>query len=374
MADKKLEKQLTAAIERLQQRKIPDDFIRDQKDFLRWRAYLPSMQYNAKVYHRLLELTLDLWHTGQRANRLQMLQCLVDYRKRDSAPKRMEYYSRVPDVFSQDLLPETNVMMVGFATELISAPALPLPVRQWELARMLGNRLLRRVALDEAQMQELILLSAHNERALNRVLRYPAAHETISRWALQQMNNVEYCYRRAELLGRVLDLDPDYTMDAAVLSADFEEMNRRDVRRISEMMDEHRSTALLREEWPDLFNEADFNVYPFVSKRKFEQNPIPGFEKRPGFKMESRDHRTLGVQVPDLEKAGEKFYGQLETYKAGVMLWAVYYSHLDPKTKRRLLKKHFVPEKTYTLMHLGDRMKDAEILKWLRTRLERKQG
>ena len=93
--------QLRLALERVLNRKVPDNFISSYGDFVKWRELLPHMRYNQRVMHALAEMTADLWSSPKKKNRFQLLRCMSRYSKNSM---KTAYYGFIPRP-EMDLLP-----------------------------------------------------------------------------------------------------------------------------------------------------------------------------------------------------------------------------------------------------------------------------
>src|SRR5690606_9307213 len=109
---------------------------------------------------------------------------------------------------------------------------------QIEEIRSSCNYLLKGIILGEREEKWLCENVEKSEMILNRVLRYPAASETISRWAEENYNNNTYRQRRAELVSWRIDENPAFEVSKQTLLEDFEYFNQLDLASIEQYDDE----------------------------------------------------------------------------------------------------------------------------------------
>jgi hypothetical protein len=371
---------LRIALEAALNRKVPDNFIGNYRDFVKWRDLLPHMRYNPKVMHALAQIAVDVWHGTERVNRYELLRCMVRYRTR-TRTLPVAYYGP-KEVPTLDLLPETDALLFGLCLQIMTSRHLPVSNAQAADMKRYANVLMMRVRLNDDRVDEMVMALPEEPALINRLLRYAEPSAAISHWARQEMQHTEWAYRRGEVVAWVLNENPKYVVSDALLRADFEEMNRRD----SEIAARHLQTAQqqvrLQHDFPDLFSEPE-EVLGFLysedEKRMRKQdealrrlNEI--FPIRPGMKMPMTYSQTLKIYLPDTAAGKRVFEDNLDKIRSNCMLRAVRHCHLPAKTKLALFKKHYHPANDFQAVTIAKSLGHAGMLRWLLENGEREKG
>lgn len=361
--------ELSLALEKALHRKIPDDFIGSYRDFVKWREYLPHMQYNPRVMHAMAIVATDVWDSTARINRFELLRCMVRYRKRTRA---VGYYSGL-EPLQHDLLPETETLLFDFCLRILGSRHLPVSEIQQEAIKKYANVLLMRVQLDKDRVGELIDNLYDTPQLVNRLLRYPKVNLHISRWAMREMENPEWAYRRGEMAGMVLDLDPDFVVSTAILKADFDEMNRRDSEKTALLLRQQQDYQRNHQDFPELFDnprlpalEHDWDEpEPTVEEEWKPRLNLDLFPNRPCMRMPITFSGTLNMHVPDIASGKAMFAESLPRIQSCTMLRAVQYSHLSKSKKLTLFKRHYHPDNSLMAFGIAKKLNHAGMLRWL---------
>jgi hypothetical protein len=198
----------------------PDNFVTSYSDFLLHRESLPFYQFNPHVLESLLDITLEKWHGTERISRMSLLETIKRY---------------ATDISYRNYYNESNLLLA--ATELRIRKKLFvlfrytfeettfLSKRQLPQAQKLANSLLLNIAFGEKEEEWLCANYKKSDIILNRLLRYPAKSKIISAWAEKNFHTDALRNRRAELLGWLLDQNPDYQLDDVILWDDYQYFN-----------------------------------------------------------------------------------------------------------------------------------------------------
>ena len=341
----------------------PDNLIGGYKDFLQHRDYLHCYQYNSAVLESLLELTLALWHSDKRINRLSLLTVMRRYafryekNTRNSPP--MSQADKKNSAIAQKIF---QLFVCAFQSPN------PLPEGQREYTKRICNTMLKEQTLDYAALTWLCDHAAESELILNRLLRYPEKSERISKWAEENFNAPLIRLRRPEITGWVLDRNPEFELSNQTLIDDFEWANEKDVQTIKNHEDEIGAAALLNEELDGII-PSKFDMDPWLGDISGEPDFIISRPREPH--LVSRHYPVPVVMVEDyhrldLEKLRDKFYGRIDSNLKVTMLWSIAYSRLDKVQKTELMKKYYSEETYYTFFKICSRYGMKELLIWLK--------
>ena len=349
---------LRIALETALKRRVPDDLIVSYRDFVKWRDVLPHMRYNAKVMHALATLATELWNSPARANRFELLRCMVRYRTR-TLPVAYYGASEEPKL---DLLPETDALLFGFCMQILTSHHLPVSSAQVNDVKRYANVLMMRVRLNNDCVDEMVMSLSDSPALANRLLRYSELNAGISHWARQELQNPEWAYRRGEMVAWVLNENPDYVVPDAILRTDFEEMNRRDGEIANRLLQSAQQQIRLKNDFPDLFDD-------FEGQKPGMQDPSGSvkeiFPIRPGMKMPMTYSQTLKIYLPDVAAGKREFERNLHKIRSNCMLRAIRYCHLPAKTKLALFKQHYEPENDFQAVKIAKALGHAGMLRWL---------
>ena len=183
-----------------------DDLIVNYHDFLNYRDVLRYFQYNHRVFESLLTLTVDMWKSELKVNRASLLH--VTNRYWAKAPGKLlsaEMQENVFWLFAQVVIHEN----MNYSRETIAG------------LKFSANNMLTGIVLTDEQQRYLVEHVAASFHVLNRILRYPYRSAIFSQWVQQHFLDDAYRFRRAELISWLLDVDPDFKPDMAILTDDF---------------------------------------------------------------------------------------------------------------------------------------------------------
>lgn len=328
-----------------------DDLITDYKDFLRVRDFLHYYQFNPKVFGSLTKLCNALWHSEKRINRLSLVNSLKSYGKRTEPINGLplDVRQQLFELFRKSF-EEANVLRENQVEEIRSS----------------CNYLLKGIVLGEKEEKWLCENVEKSEMVLNRVLRYPAASETISRWAKENYNSNTYRQRRAELVSWRIDENPAFEVSKQTLLEDFEYFNQLDLASIEQYDDEEAAREVV---------EKEFGAFlPEMKIPRNESEFLEDLDRYAGsdIKMTRRFYKVpldtsadYPVDVPDFEKLRDEFYDNIDRTQKITMIWAIGYSRLSKKQKGKLLRKYSSDESNYSLVKVCRRFNVSGVLKWM---------
>ena len=338
-----------------------DDLIMSYRDFLKYREVLHLYQYNVALLCNMVDLIDRVWNTEARISRLSLVQVTKRYSGKAE---------------NRELPERTREQLFDLFRKVVIEDGLKLADSGKYDAKNALNSLLSGMRLAEDQQQFLCGHVEASNHVLNRVLRYPEPSAVISRWARDHFEDDRYRTRRAELVGWLLDEDPEFVVENGVLTADLEFMLQEDAQRIvtfEQDLDIYR--AITRELAPGLESEGMFKidrdllVPDFVGYR----NPLSAFAKdKPEFKAIRWNYLTglsydskYDYSKPDIEKERAYFYAHREEVFCVTMAWGVAYCRLELSVKEGLLRRFFRQEVDYTFFKIGKRLKSVGLLEWL---------
>lgn len=333
----------------------PDNkLISSYQDFLKYKTILPYFKFNVNVFDSLVDLTLKLWHEDQRANKPALLGLISSYiSKNDSKVPISEITSR--RIFR--LFFETVVLNDSYYSEATK-----------NKMKSFANKAIKDVILTDEEVLLLINNINRSDHILNRLLRHPGSNHCITSWAKRNFLIDEYRKRRAELIGWLLDENPDYVVDKQTIIDDFEHLFKEDKDLVkSYIIDNESFIELFEEKKKQVIREnpdvADFNELEILS--------LNGI-KRPRLSLEQRFYRPNYVwspefskQVPDINRERNDFYSRLDYFLNLTMLWGISYSHLPVKVKVDLYFKFYSSEQFYSVLKIGNKTRNTELLERL---------
>jgi hypothetical protein len=359
--------EIQKAITELENPYPKDDLISSYKDYLKVRDYLPFYQFNLSVFSSLLNLTCDLWPSNKRINRLSLLQSIKRY---GYITHQGKGYSTIA-AKSADIPIEVNkktfmLFKYCFEGRVVLSP------KQLEEAMKICNRILINTVLEDTDIEWLCENAEKSNIILNRVLRYPAKSAIISHWVRQHDQMESYRIRRAELVGWMLDENPDFIIDKQTLTDDFEYFNTVDLKAIREYESELDGFNVIERDFKGILAARAPSRMERLSGMHSETiTQPPELELSKRFYNThldySRNHKTF---IPDFEKLREEFYLKIDTTIKVTMLWAIAYSRLDATVKTELMKKYYSPEINWTYFKISKKLKLIESLKWLKERIQ----
>lgn len=335
---------------------IPDNgMICNYKDFLKYRAILPYYQFNMKVLDNMVELACKLWNEGKRINKQSVLGLIATYsaKNKDRLPINETTSKRIFWLFHETVVLDNNNYSEATKDRL----------------NRFANKALKDVILTDEEVMILIKNVHRSKHILNRILRYPVSNRKISSWAETIYSSNLYRKRRAELIGWLLDINPDYVIDKQMIIDDFEFFLREDNNLVSRYKSDCEVYMLMFEENRKQLLRDNPGI---TDNDEIEMRSMDGLI-HPVIKFEQRVYRPNSINwgygfpptLPDLKSEREDFYNRIDYFFRITMLWGVAYSHLSSEKKSVLYMKFYTPEHFYTALKIGTRTQNTEFLEWL---------
>ena len=356
---------LIKAILKLEKANVANDAIRSYADFLKHRDFIIYHQFNPVVFEGMLDVAISVWVSNGKVNRLSLLTTIKRYFTEQNIDLNSLSYDTLKKIFQLYLVILEN-------KHNLSSNQLPL-------IEKLASQLIYGIEFEKQELQQLCNLAVVDDKALNRILRYPTVSKQVSKWIIEQFDTNLLRLRRAEAVGWILDAQPDFEVSIETLKADFEFVNQLDQAAIENAVMTNAIDLLMTNEWEELFppnvnyfepisDEVFDNWEKEKSLRKFKPKARPEFVKRfypvPTMKSEQSDD-----WVPDFKSLNEFFEKNHLNLLKVTMIWGVAYSRLDKKTKVKLLKKYYAPETHYSVYRVAKKLELLDLLKWMVERL-----
>lgn len=413
--------ELQRTLIKLEQPYPKNDLIGSYADFLKIRDYLTCYQFNPVVFDHLVNLTASLWNTSGRISRLSLLQKTRQYFY--IATSKVENYRK--NGFSKEfsLKEKTRIELFELFRKTFEESHF-ISKSQLDDVRSICNSMLINLPLTRTAEEWLCANTSLSDKILNRVLRYPAKSAIISNWAKENFENDELRGRRAEMTGWILNEEPEFEIDEAILIDDFEYLNEMDLQAIQAyenpdgkptattpgteenankiddvewrqlLQSDSKYSALnkavnmlegslgkmsIEEVSEDTWTMEELDRLPNLPEITEEENVVfPEYRgiryENPEIKLNRRpypvpvDHsKHLSIEIPDFNKLREIFYADLSKHQKLTMIWAIGYSHLDNNLKTSLIKKYYSEDTYYSVFKVAERNKNIALLKWLLT-------
>lgn len=365
---KERKKALQRAIAKMENPYPDDDMISSYHDFLTVRHYLRFFQFNPKVFDSLLRITNEAWVSKKRVNRLALLKTIKQYFKL-TMQETISEHNRKNKIINFPLSPDTKKMLFN-VFKLTIKEGKRISDKQLPQAIAVCNSILINMELPETEQEWLCNNASVSETVLNRVLRYPNKSIVISNWAKSNFHNDGFRNRRAELIGWVLDQEPNFEVEKQTLIDDFNYLNKSDMEAIKRYDDEIIANKIIESEFGEFLPKKKQQSFDY-SKGIFRDDEVIGLSE-PELKLSSRSYpvpydnsKKYPVGIPDFEKLGELFFIGVEKIHKLTMISAIGHSRLDNETKSSLLKKYYFKATWDLLFRISRKNKNLSFLKWL---------
>jgi len=160
--------------------------IKSYENIIENMQMLKYCKYSEVLFKKILVLIIDKSKSTNRFRKNECFKLLKMFRKKADKKLDNETMENILYLFK---------MFIGSANE--------------EKGNSLSV-LLKDISLKKDAIQWL-LDNAHNTYVLNRILRYPDPSKQISLWADIQLLNNKFLDRKSELIGRIIDLNENYS-------------------------------------------------------------------------------------------------------------------------------------------------------------------
>lgn len=358
-------KELQRAIVEIEKPKADDDLILTYADFKKTRDFLGYYEYNPKVLNNLVKLAIELWSSNERINRISLLEKIKQYYHKTQKQTKSGFYvkSTKPDF---EVSTETKKLLFELFKSAFEYRNY-YNEHQMKDARQLSNSLLINIDLTEVEEEWLCSQVTLSDLILNRVLRYPKASTTISKWALNSMNEGFARKRRSEHLSWVLDQDPSFEIDKKTLIDDFHYMNKLDeiiIEQYIQNVKEKKEEQTLRSRYfPDMSDDFIDLVIP--NGLSYDMPKLQLTQRNDITSYYGTENEEYDIHIPNFSKMEEEFHENLATHQARTMIWAIGYSRLDNNQKFERIKKYYEDELHWHFVKIGKRTKNVALLNWL---------
>jgi hypothetical protein len=356
--DKQLD--LQKAIAKLEKPWPNDDFISNYSDFIKHRDLVIYHRFNPVVFEHLLDLAISHWTANQKVSRSSLVLTIRRYVSEQGA-----------DLNNLDLPGKAKVFEL-FKLTLLHPEFIPLGQRV-EIEQR-AAQLVYGLLLEGKQLNDLCELALHHPKALNRVLRYPSQSLIISNWVAANFEHPILRFRRAEAVGWMLDTNPEFEVDGAIIRRDFEHMNDLDRSAVTNLV--------MGDAVNELFNTDWLSEFPI--DHTIPQDPFDSPQKPPSFAFGKErielvkrfypvptvHDKTADDWVPDFEALESFFYSNNSSLLKVTMVWGIAYSRIDKKLKSKLLRKYYCPETHYSISRVATKQGLLEVLKWMLKQLK----
>jgi hypothetical protein len=351
--DKQLD--LQKAIAKLGKPWPNDNLISNYNDFLQHRDLIIYHRFNPVVFKNLVDLTLFHWTASQKVSRSSLVKTIRRYASEQEA-----------DLNTLDLSVKIKVFELFKLT--LQRPEL-FPQGQRDDVCKWSAQLVYGLLLEGTQLSDLCELALHHPKALNRVLRYPVQSLIISNWVVAHFEHPILRFRRAEAVGWMLDTNPEFEVDGAIIRRDFEHMNDLDRSAVTNLVMGDAVNELFNTDWLSEF-PIDHTIPqdPFDSPQK---PPIFAFGKerielvKRFYPVPTVHDKTADDWVPDFEALESFFEANHASLLKVTMVWGIAYSRIDKKLKSKLLRKYYTSETHYSVFRVATKHKLLDLLKWM---------
>ena len=351
--DKRLD--LQKAMTKLEKPWPNDDLISNYSDFLKHRDLIVYHRFNPVVFEHLLELAISHWTANQKVSRSSLVLTIRRYASEQEA-----------DLNTLDLSVKTKVFELFKLT--LQRPEF-IPQGQRDEVSKWAAQLMYGLLLEGTQLNDLCELALHHPKALNRILRYPIPFSIISNWVVAHFEHPILRLRRAEAVGWMLDTNPEFEVDDAIIRRDFEHMNDLDRSAVTNLV--------MGDAVNELFNTDWLSGFPI--DHTIPQDPFDSPQKPPSFTF-GKDRielikrfypvptvhdKTADHWVPDFEALESFFEANHASLLKVTMVWGIAYSRIDKTLKSKLLRKYYCPETHYSIFRVATKHGLLDLLKWM---------
>ena len=328
----------------------PDDLIVTYQDFLKVRDFLFYYPFNPVVFKSLLKLTVDLWISDKRISRLSLLKALKGYYSR-YCDKSVNRYNRAASKHKSDSFSDEIKALIFHLFKLtVKDDRFITPLQVGE-ARKAANHLLIGMTLPDKDIKWLCDNAFVSEQVLNRVLRYPCKSEIITGWVKKNFENDQLRTRRYELIGWLLDYDPDYVINESTLLYDYQHFVGLDINELREFYRKEIGSFEITTISGDSTNIINFS-----------------------FRIYGAPYGKLRLNVKSLDEVEAVLHfvsSDLDNIKVKMMIWAIAQSRLESDKKVEMLKKYYTEATHLEILRAAtNKFKSADLLRWILEKME----
>jgi hypothetical protein len=352
---------LIKAILKLEKVKVANDAIQTYSDFLKHRDFIVYHQFNPHVFEGMVDVALSVWTSNRKVNRLSLLTTIKRYFTDQNVNLNSLHSVAIKKIFQLYTVIVEN-------KHILSSNQLPL-------IEKLASQLIYGVEFEQAELDKLFELAIKDDKALNRILRYPVLSKRVSSWIREQFDTNLLRLRRAEAVGWMLDSQPDFEVSIETLKADFDFVNQLDQTAIEDAAITNLIDLPIINDWEgfyppnaNYFEHIPDEVFDEWEKKKsiskFISKAKPEFVKR-FYSVPTIKSEQFNDWVPDFDSLDEYFEKNHLNLLKVTMVWGIAYARMDKKTKVGLLKKYYAPETHYSIYRVATKLELLDLLKWM---------
>ena len=332
---------------------LKDNLIQSYDDFTKNRIKILNSKFSKNIFLKIVDFTNEYWSTEKKISRLNLVKTIHDYGLKNKFNLRKLKAEERLKLFN---LFKNSIENFEYVTPL-----------QLPIIRKYCSKLIQGLSFSEEAETWLCKKALSNPLILERVLNYPQKSIVLNSWVSENFFNDQLRPRRNELVSFKLDENPDYFLDPQLLIDDFYAINRLDRERIIDYENEIKVDDLLNEELKEIFPDQ----HDFPTDLQWLQDDL-GINLSHHHKIEFINR---GYPVPLRYSSSHKFpipnFNYLKVYfddnftsqYYSTLLWAIYYSRLEIKTKEKLLVQYFTEETMHIFLLICKRLKLKKPLK-----------
>lgn len=398
--------------------------IPDLQAYYKLRADLSHYRFDAGVMEDLIRLNLTYFDDDRRLNRYRLFQQTVGFIW-DYKPNADSHFGRSIRVFQEP--PNQQIIQLCFQLfQRVSTDKFDVLFRTqskspfWDLIEIL-----LRVPLSDIHWEWILNHAAAFPNVRILVEQTSHKNKNIASWIQQNWNQDFLSAQRARFTAHLMDWDPDFELDEAIIIQDCDTLNRLDQAYIDAILKAFQEEEIMREvDWNLNYNHRfeqhsadDDDDLPFgkgfgVNENSDAEdgsdgmswsrmgesdaewnmagNPFLGtmYSERFGRHMPSKftdfqspycflphtkrlyyipqkKEKTEQVSFPDFEKGREALVENIEMYRCKYNLWAIAESRLTKAEKFKRMKSFYREDLVYTWIHIAKLKKIPAMLKWV---------
>jgi hypothetical protein len=358
-----LKEEIKSLIVELEKPYPADNLISSYKDFLAVRDNLKFYQVNINVLNSLLDLTVELWHTKKRISRLSLYENIKKYLFTISDYKKVS----TPQIKVSNLSDEIIEKLFLLFKNSFSPPD-GFSSTQTSQVQRLSNSMLIGMKLSVDAQKWLCYNVSKSELIKNRLLRYPAKSDTISKWAKENFFSNLVRNRRPEITSWIIDENPEFEIEKETLIDDFEYLNNQDKDAIKAFEDEMEAVMAIERDLTNILPKSNTKYLGYTDDLH-TITPLPELKLQrrfyPTIIDTSKNYPDVTTDIPDFEMMRKYFYKELAEHFKRTMLWAIAYSRLENSEKSRLLPQYYCKQTHNTYLNICRKYKLVEALDFL---------
>ena len=344
-------KQLLNLILQYEKPLAPDDLIVTYQDFIKVRDFLTYYPFNPVVFDNLLKLTIDLWTSNQRISRLSLMQGIKRYYL--VYCKKNKNRSILSNPTSENFSYETKELIFDlFKMTVIDFRF--INENQVDAARTFANSLLIGMILSDEQIKWLCDNAFVAKQPLNRVLRYPHKSSIITDWVKSNYDNDLLRDRRSEVVGWILDYEPEFEIQENTILDDFRYLNDLDIKTLNKFKVDDRGIYFTLDMSGNYTSKVSFNFTIYGA---------------PYGKLRKEINR-----LSEMRSVLRYVHAEIDNIEIKLKIWAIARSRMEKESKVEMLKKYYSEEKHLEIIRANEKIKSADLLRWILEKMENEKS